>query len=115
MRNVRSAPGANRGPHDSGSIAAEFALVLPVLIVLLFTIVNLASVYFDQLHLQATARDAARAGSIDISQACKVAETELAQNDVGTRLCRVLSDCQSGKVSIEISASKKYSIPILGD
>lgn len=89
--------------------------MLPVLLVLLFSMVTLSSIYFDQLHLQAAARNAARAGSVMISEACTVAKSDLASNDIGAHTCDVVSDCSAGEVTIMLAASKTYSIPLLGD
>ncbi len=104
-----------RGPNDRGSVAAEFAIVAPLLLVLLFIMVTLASIFFDQQHVQSAARDAARAGSVAISDACTVAEDALSSNDIGTLTCLVIEDCSSGSVKMSLSASRSYSIPLLGD
>jgi uncharacterized membrane protein len=103
------------GPNDRGSVAAEFAIVAPLLLVLLFIMVTLASIFFDQQHVQSAARDAARAGSVTISDACTVAEDALSNNDIGTLTCLVIEDCSSGSVKMSLSASRSYSIPLLGD
>lgn len=128
MNTRRPAPGPRRGPgdtgghttqtrapRDAGSAAVEFALVVPVLLTLLFAIVTLASVFFDQLHLQAAARDAARAGSVAISRACTVATGELAANGIGTHTCTVVHDCTTGTVTIALTATSTYAVPLLGD
>jgi uncharacterized membrane protein len=104
-----------RGPNDRGSVAAEFAIVAPLLLVLLFIMVTLASIFFDQQHVQSAARDAARAGSVAISDACTVAEDALSNNDIGTLTCLVIEDCSAGSVKMSLSASRSYSIPLLGD
>jgi Flp pilus assembly protein TadG len=103
-----------RGPGDHGSASAEFAIVVPVLIALLFLIVTLASVFFDQLQLQSAARDGARVGVVDINVACSTATTALARNDVGTVTCLITSDCNSGAVRVALTAAKRYSIPVIG-
>lgn len=115
MNEGRLVPGSPcRGPDDRGSASAEFAIVVPVLIALLFVIVTLASVFFDQLHLQSAARDGARVGAVNISQACSTATTALSRNDVGTVTCLITSDCKSGTVRVALTAAKRYSVPILG-
>ena len=86
-------------PDDGGVVAVEFALVLPLLIMLIFTMVVGGSVYLDQLHLQSVARNAARIGAVDSSRACSVALSELASNDVGEVQC-VLS-----KSAVALAAS----------
>lgn len=107
-------PRIGRTPADNGSVSAEFALVFPVLILLIFIMVTLASVFFDQLHLQAAARDAARAGVVDINGACAVAQTALTTNDIGNLTCLVVDDCSTGNVRVTLTAASTYSVPVLG-
>lgn len=115
MSEGRLVPDSPRwGPGDHGSASAEFAIVVPALIALLFLIVTLASVFFDQLQLQSAARDGARVGVVDIDQSCSVAADALRTNDVGTVTCLITSTCDSGSVRVALSAEKQYSVPILG-
>ena len=104
-------------PGDEGVVAVEFALVLPLLIVLIFTVVLGGSVYLDQLHLQSVARNAARAGSVDATKACSIALTELASNDVGTVQCNVLKSCtqSTGVAQIQLTSVQTVSVPLVGD
>lgn len=102
-------------PDDDGSAAAEFAIVVPVLLLLLFVMVTLASVFFDQLHLQAAARDAARAGALDITDACTVAQAALDGNEVGALTCVAITTCSAGSVKMSLTAAKSYSVPLLGN
>ena len=99
---------------DRGVVAVEFALVLPLLVVLLFTMVLAGSIYVDQLHLQSVARDAARAGSVDPTVACDVAHAELAGNDVGAVSCSVVSQCSSGAFKLALSSTQQVEIPLVG-
>lgn len=115
MTTRRLTPGfPRRGSDDRGSAAAEFAVVVPVLLLLLFVMVTLASVFFDQLHLQSAARDGARAGSVQIANACSVANGSLASNDVGAVTCTTLTTCTSGAVKVSLQAVKPYAVPLLG-
>lgn len=82
-----------REQGDGGVVAVEFAVVLPVLVALLFTIVTAGSVFIDQLQLQSVARDAARVASVSPTSACALARTELSGNSVGTLQCTLVSDC----------------------
>ena len=104
-------------PDDGGVVAVEFALVLPLLIVLLFTVVLGGSVYLDQLHLQSVVRDAARAGSLDSTKACPLAVAELSPNNVGTVRCDVLTTCSLGKgvARIQLTSVQTLSVPLVGD
>jgi Flp pilus assembly protein TadG len=95
--------------------AVEFALVLPLLVVLLFVIVNGGMVFLDQLHLQSAARDAARIASVEPQQACSTALAELAGNDVGTTSCELVQDCTQGTAEVRLTASQNISIPVVGD
>jgi TadE-like protein len=112
----RSVPGSRtRGPDDAGVVAVEFALVLPLLIVLLFTIILGGGVYLDQLNLQSAARNGARVGSVTPASACVAATTDLAGNDVGTVSCEVLDNCTAGRMRLRLTAQQTVPLPIVGD
>jgi hypothetical protein len=100
---------------DAGVVAVEFALVLPLLVVLLFTIVIAGSVYIDQLQLQSVVRNAARIGSVAPSVACDRAIDELAGNHVGSIQCQLLEDCTDGNVKVRLVANQVVSIPLVGN
>lgn len=95
--------------------AVEFALVLPLLVVLLFVIVNGGMVFLDQLHLQSAARDAARIASVEPTQACATALAELSGNDVGSTSCELVQDCSGGTAEVRLTASQNIAIPVIGD
>lgn len=99
---------------DEGAAAVEFALVLPLLVVMLFTIVLAGSVYIDQLHLEAAARNSARAAAVDSASACTTALAELSTNNVGTVTCTVVHDCTSGVAEVRIDATQNVMIPLVG-
>jgi Flp pilus assembly protein TadG len=100
---------------DRGVVAVEFALVLPLLVVLLFTIVLAGGVYFDQLHLQSVARDAARVGSLQPNGACDLARSELSGNAMGTVGCSVVSSCSTGVFKVALTATQDLSLPLVGN
>ena len=100
---------------DAGVVAVEFALVLPALVALLFTIVTAGSVYIDQLQLQSVARDAARIASVSPATACTLARSELSTNNVGTVQCTLVSDCLSAAAQARLSAQQTFAIPIVGN
>lgn len=105
-----SAPGAN----DQGVAAVEFALVLPLLVAMLFTIVLAGSVYIDQLHLEAAARNAARAAAVEPSSACNVATAELSSDNVGVVTCTLVHDCSGGTTEVRLDATQSVTIPVVG-
>lgn len=100
---------------DDGVAAVEFALVLPLLVVLLFVIVNGGMVFLDQLHLQSAARDAARIASVEPTQACATALAELSGNDVGSTSCELVEDCSQGTAEVRLTASQNIAIPVIGN
>ena len=115
MNDGRPAPDApRRGPDDRGSAAAEFAVVVPVLLLLFFAMITLASLHFDQLRLQSAARDAARAGSVSPADACSTAETVLGGNDVGTLTCAIVETCTTGALRVHLVARQSLEIPFIG-
>ena len=95
--------------------AVEFALVLPLLVVLLFVIVNGGLVYLDQLHLQSAARDGARVASVDPTQGCSTALASLSGNDVGTTSCELVQDCSQGTAEVRLTSVQSISIPVIGE
>ncbi len=113
MIRFRPAPG-RRESDDSGVAAVEFALVLPLLVMLVFTIVVAGSMYLDRMHLQSAARDAARLASVSSSTACSTALAQLSSQSVGNVTCRVSSTCTSGTSRVDLSAVQTVSIPLVG-
>ena len=103
-----------RDAHDHGGVAAEYG-VLPLLIVLLFTIILGGAVYLDQLQLQSAARNAARAGSVTPTGACDAATAELTGNNVGSVSCELLENCSTGVVRVRLTAQQTVSLPLVGD
>jgi uncharacterized membrane protein len=99
---------------DDGVAAVEFALVLPLLVVLLFVIVNGGMLYLDQLHLQSAARDGARVESVSPANGCTTAMEALSGNEVGTTQCDVVQDCSLGKAEIRLVTNQEVSIPLVG-
>lgn len=116
MTRRRSVPGSQtRGPDDAGVVAVEFALVVPLLIVLLFTIILGGSVWLDQMHLQSAARNAARVGAVAPADACGVATAELSDNDVGAVTCTLTNNCNSGSARIHLTAQQTIELPLVGE
>ncbi|MBU3717312.1 MAG: pilus assembly protein [Actinobacteria bacterium] len=114
MIEPRPAP-ARRESDDAGVAAVEFALVLPLLVALVFTIVFAGSVYLDRMHLQSAARDAARIASVDSAAACSTALAQLSSQSVGSVTCQIASSCSSGSIRVELRATQTKSIPLVGN
>ena len=114
MRNRRaSGRGARRGA-DPGLAAVEFALVLPVLVILLFAMVVAGTVYVDHLRVQSAAHDGARAGAISAGAGCSTAMQGVASISGATATCSSPSVCPGTNSSVDLSVTEVVSIPILG-
>jgi len=65
---ARQNPSARRILGERGAVAVEFALVVPLLLVFLFSIVSVSRAFQVQATLSGAAREAARAMAIQNSQ-----------------------------------------------
>jgi Flp pilus assembly pilin Flp len=100
---------------DHGVAAVEFSLILPLLVILLFVIVNSGLIYLNQLQLQSTARNAARIASVDPTQACSNALVELSTKNISNPQCDLVENCSTKTAEIQLSAFQQISIPFLGE
>lgn len=92
-----------RRPGDRGAAAVEFALVIPVLVLVLGGILDFGFVFSQQIALNNAARDAARAGVVpDLSGA------GLSCSDIATRARTGLTNgavgLDSGSVTVTVTA-----------
>ena len=74
-----------RPPHEDGAAAVEFALVVPLLLLILFAILDLGWVFNQQLTLTQAAREGARIIAIQPNDAGAFGQAEARINGmVGT-------------------------------
>lgn len=108
-------PATRGGRDDRGVVAVEFALVAPLLLALVFTVFTAMSVYLDQIHLEAAARNGARVGSVGVKDACSAVQTELKAENAGTVTCTVVKNCTTGTVQVDLTSRRNVSIPLVGN
>lgn len=102
---------------DAGLAAVEFALIVPLIVILLFAVVTAGTAAAGKLSLQAAARDGARAEAVNPNSGCVTAIDRLSGTSatVGDIDCTTTVSCPGERNNIEISANRIVSIPLLGD
>lgn len=66
--------------RDQGAAMVEFALVLPILLMLVFGIIDFSLYFYNDLELSHAARDAARRASVATSPSAYAAATAIVQS-----------------------------------
>jgi Flp pilus assembly protein TadG len=114
---MRSACGSLRDKRQKGAVAAELALVLPILLMLLFGMVQLGIAYTRSQAVQGAAREAARVASIPggESDACRRAD-DSAGDIVQITSCDLSfdggNDCRTAdRIVVTIQAQTDLEIP----
>jgi Flp pilus assembly protein TadG len=105
--------------NEKGQSMTEFALVLPLLALLLFGVIQFGIVFNNYIQLTDAVRAGARKGAVGrhqqnpegvVTQAVRDASTSLKQSDLNVS---VTSSWQQGE-DVTVSASYPYSINLLG-
>lgn len=106
---------------DRGAVAAEFALILPLLILVVFGIIQFAIAFNRQQAVHAAAREGARLASLPTtseSEACDRVEDALTGVPFpGGVDCSVVGDCGGGseRVVVNVSGVTELDIPFWGE
>lgn len=112
----RRSRAASAGRHDDEGLAAvEFALVLPVLVVLLFGIVVTGLVFIGRMQVQAATREGARAAAMVSGQGCSAVREQLTGFSAAQISCTESRDCATTGSRVEVRVTETVSIPLLGD
>ena len=102
--------------NERGAVAAEFALLIPVFLLLVFGMVQLGLTWQRQEAVSASAREAARIASLptaDAFDACSRADAALAGSTfTSTPQCNVVGDCGSGSSSVQVVITVENAIDI---
>jgi len=105
---------ARRRRDDDGVVAVELALVLPLLVMLIFGIIQFGLAFNRLQGVHAAAREGARVGSVVPGGEC--ARAADAMDGLGvTSTCTVVQACPGDRVIIEVSADSEIEIPFVGD
>ena len=122
---VTTNPGP-RSPHKSrGAVAVELALVLPILVLLVFGIIEFGRGYHAKAALAHAAREAVREAALDIGDPATIATT--ARNaaplldgasmtvTIEQEGAVVAGSCVNGKdVTVTLTYPHQYDIPLFG-
>ena len=105
-----------RPPGDSGQATVEFALILPMIVMLLTIIVQFGLIVRDQLAVIHAAREGARAGSIDDTGRPTAAATDVAIHNSRLHASRLAVTANIGSAGLPgqvITVTVTYRSPII--
>ena len=107
----------SRGGHERGAAAVEFALVLPILLVILLGILDFGLYYYNDLQLTHAARDAARYVSVgnvgDANAAIDGASATLVSTTITSRLVNPGSTGNEATVTLTATYTLLTPLPRL--
>jgi len=109
----------NISTRQRGAVAVEFALILPVLVVLLFAIIELGLGFQRFEAINAAAREGARVASLPTTStvdACNRVTASLSGTSfTGTPTCTATNECQNSEpsVTVTVTVPNQISIPFL--
>ncbi|MFV0306755.1 MAG: TadE/TadG family type IV pilus assembly protein [Desertimonas sp.] len=101
-----------RGRGERGQAAVELALVLPLVVLFLCGVIEVALVGRDQLALELSARAAARAASVSASPSA--AATNAAQQATALRPLDVSTRTGGDTVTVTVRHRHDPSLPMIG-
>ena len=107
----RSASSARKG-RDRGATAVEFALVLPLLLLLVFGIIDFGRALNAQVTLTEAAREGVRLAALGYSNADVESRAQAAAPDLSGVDVTVASSCQAGAgpaADAEVNVSYSFS------
>jgi Flp pilus assembly protein TadG len=118
LRNIDELPGSR-----SGSVAAEFGLVVPLMITMMFGIMHFGLVFFSYSAMQSSARDVARQVAVNTLSAASATTEAKARVPGWMRDSMTVSLVQTApgnpslnviRMTASVPASKASPIPLLG-
>jgi Flp pilus assembly protein TadG len=109
-------PAANE-PRDRGSVAVEFALVLPILLLLVFGVVDFGRAISAQITLTQAAREGARLEALGYSSSAVTTRAQSAATSLSPVTVTVTSSCPAGAgpgvdAVVNVSYSFSFVTPV---
>jgi Flp pilus assembly protein TadG len=96
--------------RDRGSVAVEFALLLPVLLLLIFGIIDFGRAINDQITLTQAAREGARLASLGYSTSAVTSRAQSAATGLSPVTVTVTSSCPAGAgVGVDAVVTTSYT------
>lgn len=98
--------------RDRGQAAVEFAIVLPLVVVLVLGVIQVVLVARDQIALELAARDGARAASVAADPAA--AADRGARAATTLRPLAVATNVSSQHVTVSVTHTNTTNVPLIG-
>lgn len=98
--------------RDRGQAAVEFAIALPLVLMLVFGVIQVAAVVGDQIALELAARDGARAASVSADPASAAESAALAATAL--RPIDVTTSTSRSAVVVTVRHTSRGRLPLLG-
>jgi Flp pilus assembly protein TadG len=102
----------NIGRRDRGQAIVEFAIALPLVVVLVLGVVQVAVVVRDQLAIELAAREGARAAAVSASPAS--AASAAADAATGLDPIETLTAVGATTVTVTVRHTTRTRVPLLG-
>jgi Flp pilus assembly protein TadG len=105
-------PSRGRKARDRGSVAVEFALVLPVLLLIVFGIVDFGRALNAQIVLTGAAREGVRLAALGYSSAAVQARVDAAAPDLSGVTVTIAASCAPGAgptANAQVDVSYRFS------
>ncbi|MCP3936554.1 MAG: pilus assembly protein [Actinomycetia bacterium] len=106
-------PACRKTRSEDGAVAAELALLLPVLVMLLFGIIQFGLAYNSLQGVHAAAREGARVGSVSPGDECQRASDALDGLSISAT-CTVAQSCPGDRAIVIVEANTSLDIPFVG-
>ena len=105
-----------RGRQDQGAAAVEFAVILPVLLLIVFGIIEFGFVFNTQIALTQAAREGVRYEALGTGTAEAEAESAFIALQGQTATATLLEGCDNGdRARLEISSNYSFFFLPFGD